>query len=347
MLEFGISPLSPPTPTLYAPAHMTPNANVSVVAPINPAIEHTRNVLFRPFDLTKWFVIGFCAWLATLGRGGSRSFGNSFGNHYDHTTTFSDQIQHARAYVLENLTWIIPVAIGLVVIGFALWVVFAWLNSRGRFMFLYCVALNRAEISEPWTKYSRVGNSLFKFQIIIGLIGMVLTLPLLAWAVVLIIAMIGHGAPAIGAIFLVSSILLAFLIFAIILSIVVMFLEDFVVPIMYLRDGTCLESWRELRRLMSGNLDLFVLYVLFQIVMAIALGLIVIAGIIVTCCLAGCLLVLPYLGTVVLLPLLVFRRSYSAIYLAQFGPEYNVFPPAPTPPPPPPFQPSVPIQPLA
>jgi hypothetical protein len=37
---------------------------------------------------------------------------------------------------------------------------------------------------------------------------------------------------------------------------------------------------------------------------------------------------LPYLGTVLLLPVLVFKRSYSTYFLAQFGPAYNVFPPA-------------------
>jgi hypothetical protein len=49
----------------------------------------------------------------------------------------------------------------------------------------------------------------------------------------------------------------------------------------------------------------------------------------VTCCIAGCLIVLPYLGAVILLPVTVFKRSYSLYYLAQFGPAYNVFPPPP------------------
>jgi hypothetical protein len=35
-----------------------------------------------------------------------------------------------------------------------------------------------------------------------------------------------------------------------------------------------------------------------------------------------------YLGIVVLFPVLVFKRSYSLYFLAQFGREYDVFPPA-------------------
>ena len=48
----------------------TQPANVSVTLPISPAIERVKLLLFRPFDLGKWFAIGFCAWLATLGQHG-------------------------------------------------------------------------------------------------------------------------------------------------------------------------------------------------------------------------------------------------------------------------------------
>jgi len=47
-----------------------------------------------------------------------------------------------------------------------------------------------------------------------------------------------------------------------------------------------------------------------------------------------------------LLPVLIFKRAYSLYYLAQFGPEYDVFPqPAAAPAAPPP--PTAPLTPLA
>ena len=76
----------------------------------------------------------------------------------------------------------------------------------------------------------------------------------------------------------------------------------------------------------SANVTEFVLYVLFQIVLTIAIGLIILIVILLTCCVAGCLMALPYLGTVLLLPVLIFKRAYSLHYLAQYGPAYNVFP---------------------
>lgn len=108
---------------------------------------------------------------------------------------------------------------------------------------------------------------------------------------------------------------------------------DFVVPVMAVRRSRCRAAWGEVLGLFADHkLDLL-LYLLFQIVLAIVIGILVLAVVVMTCCCAGCLLILPYIGTVVYLPVLVFRRAYSLIYLAQFGPEYQVIPadPAPSP----------------
>ena len=43
---------------------------ISVTEPVSPALERVKTMLFKPFDLGKWFTIGFCAWLAFLGKGG-------------------------------------------------------------------------------------------------------------------------------------------------------------------------------------------------------------------------------------------------------------------------------------
>ena len=37
------------------------------------------------------------------------------------------------------------------------------------------------------------------------------------------------------------------------------------------------------------------------------------------------LLAIPYISTVVLLPLIVFKRAFSLKFLSQLGSEYNVF----------------------
>ena len=299
---------------------------VSVSLPFTQAIDWTKVVLFRPFDAGKWFVMGFCAWLALLGQGGS---GGGVG-HYNFGGKggwgeVQRGLEKAWDFVVQNLEWIVPLAATLVVIGLAVWLVLLWLSSRGQFMFLHCVALNRAEVSLPWHKYAREGNSLFLFRLALGVIGWVLTLPLVAGVVLLIVGMVRAGAASVGGVLGVLGLGLLLLVVGVVLAIVVKLTKDFVVPIQFLRGNTCPAAWRELTGLISANVANTILYLLFQIVLSIALGLLVVVLVLATCCVAGCLFAIPYLGTVFLLPILVFARAYSIWYLAQYGPEYDVF----------------------
>ncbi|HEY1661077.1 MAG TPA: hypothetical protein VGI03_01545 [Verrucomicrobiae bacterium] len=306
---------------------------ISVVEPLSPAFERVKQMLFQPFEIGKWFVIGFCAWLAQLGEsGGSANFSqNNFnGNHYNNSTdNFRHGYTQVHDYILENLYWLVPLVIFCVVLGLAIWVLIVWLNSRGKFMLLHCVALNKAEVTEPWNKYAAQGNSLFRFRLVLGLIGMAVMLPMLLIMGVLIIKMVLAGQPVIEAILMVAGLAMVFIVLVIILGLIQKFTVDFVVPIMYLRGGTCLQAWGEFWRLLCANPGLFALYILFQLLISIAIGIIVVGVFVLTCCIACCLAAIPYIGTVLLLPIFIFKRSFSIYFLRQFGPEYDVFPTAP------------------
>jgi len=43
---------------------------IEIFKPFGEAFELMKGILFQPFDVKKWFVIGFAAWLANLGSGG-------------------------------------------------------------------------------------------------------------------------------------------------------------------------------------------------------------------------------------------------------------------------------------
>jgi hypothetical protein len=51
-----------------------------------------------------------------------------------------------------------------------------------------------------------------------------------------------------------------------------------------------------------------------------------------TCLLGFALLLIPYIGTVITLPIWYTLRAFSLEFLAQFGLEYDLFPPATAPP---------------
>ncbi|MHC4432750.1 MAG: DUF7544 domain-containing protein [Planctomycetota bacterium] len=310
---------------------------VSVVEPLGPAIERVKTVLFRPFDLGKWFVIGFCAWLAQLGSaggngGGSGGRGSGGGGGFRRGGfSFDDFLQEARealaaarGFVEANLIWIVPLAILGLTIIVGLWLLFTWLSSRGRFMFLHCVVENKGEVVVPWHKFRQHGDSLFVFRIILGLIGfLIVAAGLLAASSFLIEAATRGDARTI--IMTVVTVILGIFLISIPLLIVKKFTADFVVPIMFLQTTGCVTAWRQFLPVLSENRMRFLWYLLFQIVIGFVIGILIVATVCCTCCCAGCLFALPYVGTVAMLPILVFGRSYSLYYLRQYGPAFDVF----------------------
>lgn len=293
---------------------------ISVIDPIAPAIERVKTVLFRPFDLGRWFVIGFCAWLAYLGKGGGG--GNGF--NFPHDEELKQAIEQAKYFVTENLFWILPAAIFVVMLMVVIGLVLIWLSSRGRFMFLHCVAANKAEVKNPWSKFGKHANGLFLFRVLLGLIGAASILPFIIAIVFFAVILSHRGAhivPAMGILMFVLIIITLALIF----SLVKKFTTDFVVPIMFLRTTSCVAAWREFLTILSANKARFVLYILFQIVIGLCISTIILAAACLTCCCACCILAIPYIGTVLLLPIFVFKRAYSLYYLRQFGPQFDVF----------------------
>jgi hypothetical protein len=298
---------------------------ISVLTPVSQAIDRVKLMLFQPFDLGRWFVIGFCAWLASLGESGGfpSNFGPHGGGQSGNGPNFRELMDETSNFVAHNLYWIIPAVLILLVLAVAWGLLLTWLSSRGKFMFLHCVALNQAEVKRPWREFTSEGNSLFWFRFVLGLFATLLLLPLLAAILFIAARMLYRGHADGGGVVLAIGFGLILIALAVCFGLIRKFTIDFVVPIMFLRRTNCTTAWNEFLGLLGENIGRFTLYVLFQIVLRIAIVMLIVAAILMTCCIAGCLIALPYIGTVALLPVPVFKRSYSIYYLAQYGPTYN------------------------
>jgi hypothetical protein len=304
--------------------------HVSVVEPLTPAIERVKTMLFRPFDLGKWFVIGFCAWLAELGKphGGGIQIGGRGGPSLrggrpdvaEIMDRARDFLGVALNYVQANLYWILPVAV--MVIAFS--ILITWLSSRGRFMFLHCVAGDKAEVTLPWKKFSRHGDSLFVFRIVLGFISLIAVGAAVYTGILLFAgaALTGSGG---AAVMVVVAVFISMIVLGVVLSLIQKLTTDFVAPIMFLRTESCTAAWREFLGLLSANMGRFALYILFQIVIWLGIGILILAIACLTCCCAACILGIPYIGTVLMLPIYVFHRSYTLYYLRQYGPAFDLF----------------------
>jgi hypothetical protein len=293
---------------------------ISVTDPIQPALERTKRVLFQPFSARKWFVLGFSAFLAQLGGGGSFSYsgGNPFKGH---ARPAAPDLGPAKAWIAAHLPLVVAVGAMLFVLMLVLVVLFQWLGSRGTFMFLDGVARDRAEIVEPWTRVRSLADQYFRFRLVLVLAS--LGLMLVCGGLGLLIALPDihagtFGPSALAAVLGAGSLLVLGLL---VLAAFGLLLRDFVAPIMYRRNLGTSEAWALLRReLLPGNAWRFVGFYLMTLLLWIPATLLILAG----CCLTCCVAVLPYLSSVAFLPIFVFFRCYSLGFLEQFGEAWRI-----------------------
>jgi hypothetical protein len=105
------------------------------------------------------------------------------------------------------------------------------------------------------------------------------------------------------------------------LAISLAFAREFMVPVMYRQRCNATTGFRAVVRLVREYPGEIVLYILFCIVLGIG-GAIVVLGLMCATC---CIVLIPYIGTVILLPVFVLFRAYMLLFLRQFGPEYDVW----------------------
>jgi hypothetical protein len=305
---------------------------ISVTAPIGLALTRTKYILFKPFDLGKWFTLGFCAWLAELGeRGGGGGGGNSgwrtwTGGPGSPRFPSAGSGWDPNGWLNSNLHWLVPVGVIALLVVIALGVLITWLNSRGKFMFLDGVARNRGAVREPWHEFRPEANSLFAFGVILALTWGVLGLAALAIGGVLAWPDIQSGVfggAAVTAIIVSGLLMLAI---GLPLGIIRWLLHHLVVPTMYARRLRVFEAWGIARdEIVTGHVGTLVLYFLMRLVLALGMGIIAGFAVCVTCCIVA----IPYIGTVILLPLAVFSQSYTLYFLEQFGPRWLIAQPIP------------------
>ena len=287
---------------------------IEIFRPFGEAFELTNKILFQPFDLKKWLVIGFAAFLSGHLAGVGFNFPSPFGNFQSHRTTPEVISPHFEQWK----PWLVAVVVVGALLFFALVIALTWLKARGNFIFTDCVVRNQAAIVEPWREYRKEGNSYFLF--LLAVMFAVLLSAGLMLASVIGLGWLKQGAGETGSITSIG--LLVFLgLFWVSIVIFVSVATYFMVPVMYRRRCRAVEAFRDVTRLIWHHLGSFFLLCLFGIVLFLAVLMI---GAIVTCA-TCCLAALPYLGTVILLPLFVCLRAFGLLFLRQFGPDYDVW----------------------
>ena len=293
---------------------------ISVTDPISRAWTRMVRVTFGPFRFKTWLVMGFCCFLAYLGQGGTEQ---QFIQMPLQLLGNLPQVDALLDELRRNLPMLIGVG-GSVLVGVAvLTLVVMWVRARGKFMLLDNVVYERPAVREPWKKYAKLANSLWRFNVAVLAFTLVTTLVTFAVAGTVMwpaIQMQEMTDPALWAVMGALGVLVPLWLLFMKVKLVN---DDFIVPMMFVSQLSAWATWRLwLSKFLVKHMWAIVLFYLMKLALAMAVGSLAAAVTCATCCLAA----LPYVSNVVLLPAFIFMRCYSAYFVEQFGEDWRIFP---------------------
>ncbi len=238
---------------------------LSGVDALNPAFEHAKTQLFRPFRIGQWTRLAFVGLLAgEMSSGGGCNFNipQSGGGAHRHYLLSSP----------PHWAWLVPVVIAMLIAVPILWLLFLYISSRMRFVLFDSVIAKKCEIRRMWRERRGPALQFFVWQIVFSLVT-------LAGLVVLV------GAPALAAFLLgwfttprehlAPLILWGIVLFFVLMAwfaavlLVHVFTKDFVVPQMALENLSAFEGWRRLWNKVKAEKGGYAGYAGMKLVMAI------------------------------------------------------------------------------
>jgi len=296
-----------------------------LLEPFESAWAHMRRTLYHPFLWKKWFAWGLLAFIgANIQHGGG--FPNIFSFIQDEAEHRSDRFT-GSGFPAEALpgvpsswfdgnVWLIAAVIGGIALAvLAVIIVLTWIFSRGRFMFVECLVENKTALAESWHRNRVQGLSLFWWYLGFSVF-IFLLLALAGVTVFLTLFRDGEFAPF-GEIWLqLLAVGVGALLAIIPIIAIAVYLEDFVVPLMWSRRIRVLEAWNVFFTLFQEHTGALLLYLLMRLGLSIAASFVMSCGVCLTCCIAA----IPVVGQTLLLPIYVVMRMYPIQVLAQVDP---------------------------
>ena len=190
----------------------------------------------------------------------------------DKRTGFVQKSWKERLASIPKIAWYIAPVILIIFVFFVL--LFAWINSRFRFIWFHAIATRDVTIVEPFHRHRPQGNSLFRASLLFSLAGLVLILGL---AGDLIYFTYRAGAFTPGFIWsgafvfrLIIGPLICFVLFALLSIFISVMINHFVVPVMALDKISFLPAFKKVWGIFEANKKDVVLFYLLMFLLSIA-----------------------------------------------------------------------------
>jgi hypothetical protein len=331
-------------PSVYPPSEP------SVGEVVNDAWRTMVETLFKPFDIRVWLVLAVGAYLLQCGQGGGgfNAIGNIPGGGPG-----SHEFVEVRDWIQANRG-----TLGAIIAGSSLFLLVVSLlvtlaNCVGEFALMDNLARRRAEIVEPIQERFPLALSLFYLKGTLAALGLVVTLALGIPIGLQVIDLLAEGGELEGALLgMVIAAAALTLLLGLPAWLLVKYVENIVVPVMYARGITLAPAFKAANELARGKAGAIALYFLLRV----ALTFVAIIPAALVGCLLGCcpVICIPFVGgyfvTLVLLPIPVYFMAMKLHFAEMLDPsrqiilpvdavgslyfdgEGNPLPPAPVPP---------------
>lgn len=357
----------------------------SVVEIVRTAFAHAADQLAEPFRLGQWARLALLA-LATgeLSSGGSCKGIGNLPSRIPHSQSFADAPNLFGGNIFHGLDPALLATVILIAIGGGLVLLLVWIyiSSVSRFILFDAVLRKNCDaLADGWQRWQTQGLRFFWWQLAVAIVGLAvaaaLFIPLL---IPLLATMRRHQQPGLDTFMAFLPMVMVFLLFGLVMTLITVLAKDFVVPYMAI-DGTgVIEGWRRVLDSMKAELGRYAAYIGMKIVLTIAASIMfgILAWIAAMICfipvgilaviavifgkaaglgwdvftitaaiVAGTIVicVLIYVVALVCVPIAVFFPAYAMYFLAERYPALHarLYPPppmAPRPPEPPPLAPA-------
>jgi len=243
---------------------------------IVPALHNVKRVLVSPFSMRKWLKLALIAFLAGVvgGGGGGRGSWPSGNGGPD----FDQVGQQLAAWYQAHTGAIIAGAIGVGIVGLAVFLIMLYVSSVFRFIFMESVITTEMRIRESWHRNKAEGIAYMWWRIGFGLASLLFVALLVGGPVTVLVLLIlgparGGGFVAVGGAIVLGLVAIFFaLICALVIGLTNAMTTDFVLPLMYLRRIGSVAGWRAFWPILCGNKLGFLVYFLLKFAMEIAAG---------------------------------------------------------------------------
>lgn len=225
---------------------------------IDSSISKTKKFLF-PIKKVLWLKLGLISILAGIGQS-STNFNLPVGNNFP-----SEFLQ----IILDNLHWITMAAIGVLIIGF----VFALIRALFNFVLLESVEKRQCFILKSLSQNSKLAFSYFLLSVVINGAFMIILFALALPLLIRIFSDVSNAATIINFTYLWVSIPL-FILLGIILTIINSIIFNLVMPDMYLKRITSLNSLRRMSKLFFKQIKEIIIYWIMKFLFRLAAGII-------------------------------------------------------------------------